>query len=468
MKHEKIASVLLRTEAVTGLQLAGWIRTRRDGKGVSFLELNDGSCLKNLQVVVGEEAVLQEGVLRQLTTGASILVWGNLVPSLGAGQAFEVKAVRIELVGAADPDAYPLQKKKHGFEFLRSIAHLRPRTNTFGAVMRIRSVLAFAVHEFFQGRGFFHIHAPVITASDTEGAGAMFQVTTLAPAGAPGNREGGGMEGEEPFAADFFGKRTWLTVSGQLNAEALATALSEVYTFGPTFRAENSNTSRHLAEFWMIEPEMAFYDLNDNMDLAEDFLKFLVGRVLERCGQDLEFLNQWVDKTLLTTLHHTVESSFERLSYTEAVEILTRSGRTFEFPVAWGADLQSEHERYLTEEHFRRPVILTGYPAAIKAFYMRRNDDGKTVAAMDVLVPRIGEIIGGSQREERADLLEARILEMSLPLESYSWYMDLRRYGTVPHSGFGMGFERMVMFATGMTNIRDVIPFPRFPGGAEF
>ncbi|MCK6530400.1 asparagine--tRNA ligase [Myxococcota bacterium] len=458
MKREKIVSVLARTEPARGLTVCGWIRTRRDGKDVSFLEINDGSSLKNLQIVVDPGAVGQD-LLRRLTTGASVRAVGDLVPSLGAGQRLELRTREVELLGAADPESYPLQKKRHGFEFLRTIAHLRPRTNTFGAVMRVRGELSFAVHEFFQSRGFVPMHTPIITASDCEGAGEMFTVTSLPP-----DR----LAGPDPFAEDFFGKRAYLTVSGQLNAEAAATALAEVYTFGPTFRAENSNTARHLAEFWMIEPEMAFCDIHDDMDLAEAFMKHLVARVLERCADDLAFLDQWVDKTLLATLRNTLESDFVRLDYTEAVEILKRSGRAFEFPVEWGHDLQSEHERHLTEQHFGRPVILTAYPKEIKSFYMRVNDDGRTVAAMDVLVPRIGEIIGGSQREERYDVLTARMAELGLPLEPYSWYLDLLRFGSVPHAGFGMGFERMVMFATGMTNIRDVIPFPRYPGHAEF
>jgi asparaginyl-tRNA synthetase len=436
----------------------GWVKTRRDGKNVHFIQLNDGSSHRDLQVVVDEGLVPQE-VIARVTTGASLSVEGELVASPGKGQTVELKARSLVVHGSANPEEYPLQKKKHNLETLRPLGHLRGRTNTFGAVFRVRNALARAIHRFFQERGFLFIHAPVISSSDAEGAGSMFQVTTLdLEIGKPAD-----------FAEDFFGRRTFLTVSGQLEAEILALALANVYTFGPTFRAENSNTPRHLAEFYMIEPEMAFCDLNDDQDLAEAFLKSLIEQVLAECRADLEFLSKWYEPELFANLEGVLTGAFERMSYTEAVVLLQKSGRNFEYPAEWGCDLQSEHERYLTEELLKKPVIVTNYPREIKAFYMRSNDDGKTVAAMDVLVPRIGEIIGGSQREERHDVLVSRIREQpGLKEENYGWYLDLRRFGGVEHAGFGMGFERMMMYLTGMKNIRDVIPFPRTPGNAEF
>ncbi len=446
------------------VQLQGWVRTRRDSKaGFSFLELNDGSCLGNVQVIA--EASLpnyQEQVLH-LSAGASVSVEGTVQSSPAKGQATEVRAGKVVVLGSADPARYPLQKKGHSMEFLREIAHLRPRSNTFGAVTRVRSQVCRSIHEFFWENGFLYVHPPIITASDCEGAGQMFKVTTLDWSKPPRNDRG-----EIDFGKDFFGRPTYLTVSGQLEAEIFACALGKVYTFGPTFRAENSNTSRHLAEFWMVEPEMAFYQLEDNMDLAEAFLKRIFRDVLEKCGEDMQFFKERVEPTAISTLEGIIGSTFVRLPYTEAVEVLLKSGQSFEFPVSWGCDLQSEHERYLTEKHFQAPVILHDYPKSIKAFYMRLNDDGKTVRAMDVLVPRVGEIIGGSQREERLEVLEQRMIEQKLNPESYWWYLDLRRYGTVPHSGFGLGLERTVQFVTGMGNIRDVIPFPRVPGSAEF
>jgi asparaginyl-tRNA synthetase len=436
----------------------GWVKTRRDSKNVHFIQLNDGSSPTDLQVVL-DEGVVPPDVVAAITTGACISAEGELVASPGKGQSVELKAASITVHGAAPAESYPLQKKKHTLETLREIGHLRPRSNTFGAVFRVRNALAFAIHRFFQDRGFLYVHAPLISASDAEGAGQMFQVTTL-DLGKPAD-----------FAQDFFGKKTFLTVSGQLEAEIFALAFANVYTFGPTFRAENSNTPRHLAEFYMIEPEMAFCDLKDNADLAEAFLKSQVEQVMAACMPDLQFLSKWYEPELLKTLEGLVTASFERITYTEAIDLLNKSGKTFEFPTNWGADLQSEHERYLTEELFKKPVIVTDYPKEIKAFYMRSNDDGKTVAAMDVLAPRIGEIIGGSQREERHDLLQQRIHDMAshgLNEAAYWWYLDLRRFGGVQHAGFGMGFERMMMYLTGMKNIRDVIPFPRTPGNAEF
>jgi asparaginyl-tRNA synthetase len=446
------------------VEARGWVKTRRDSKGVHFLQLSDGSSFKDMQVVI-EAGAISEETLAHATTGASVRVAGELVASPGAGQAVELKAREIEVYGPADPGAYPLQKKGHTMEFLREIAHLRPRSNTFGAVFRVRNALSFAIHQFFQERGFLYVHTPIITGSDAEGAGAMFQVTTLDLMNPP--RANGAVN----FAEDFFEKPAHLTVSGQLEAEIFALAFANVYTFGPTFRAENSNTPRHLAEFWMVEPEMAFCDLDGNRKLAEEFLKSVLAAVLDRCRPDLEFFNQRIDNTVLETLEHVVESDFEHLTYTEAVRLLERArdeGRQWEFPVFWGADLQSEHERYLTEELFKKPVIVTDYPKEIKAFYMRRNDDDKTVRAMDVLAPRIGEIIGGSQREERHDVLLQRIREQGLPEEDYWWYLELRRYGSAPHAGFGLGLERMMMYLTGMKNIRDVIPFPRTPGSVQF
>jgi asparaginyl-tRNA synthetase len=440
----------------------GWVRTARHSKGVSFLEISDGSCFAGIQVVV--DSSVEDGVseVRDIATGCAVHVHGALVESPGKGQRFEIRAQRVELVGGVDDD-YPLQKKRHSFEFLRSVAHLRPRTNTIGAVLRVRNATACAIHDFFQERGFLWLHSPIITASDAEGAGELFRVTTLDVADPPRNDSGA-----VDFARDFFGRETYLTVSGQLQAEIGALAMSNVYTFGPTFRAENSNTSRHLAEFWMVEPEMAFCDLSGNMDLAEAFLKAVFRAVLERCPDDMAFFAERIDASAIETLQHIVDTPFERLAYTEAVEILQRSGRSFEFPVRWGADLQSEHERYLAEEHIRRPVIVTDYPASIKPFYMYVNDDEKTVRAMDVLVPKVGEIAGGSQREHRLDVLQHRMNQLGLDADVYAWYLDLRRHGTAPHAGFGLGFERVVQFITGMANIRDVIPFPRVPGFAEF
>lgn len=439
----------------------GWVKTRRDSKAVSFVQLSDGSCFKDLQVVI-DEGVLDEETLKQLTTGACVGFVGDLVQSPGEGQTVELKASGCTVFGPADA-SYPMQKKGATLEFLREIAHLRVRGNTFGAVMRVRHRASWKVHDFFQSRGFKWIHTPIITASDCEGAGAMFAVST--------NLEAHGdkyvLKNNDP-AADFFGKPSYLTVSGQLNVETQCMGLTNVYTFGPTFRAENSNSARHLAEFWMIEPEMAFCDIVGDMNLAEEFVREIIADCLENCADDLAFFNQRIEPELLKTLHHVVDSEFERMTYTEAVKLLENSGENFEFPTAWGSDLQSEHERWLTETKVGRPVILTDYPKEIKAFYMRQNEDGKTVRAMDVLVPRIGELIGGSQREERLDVLEARIKELGLPLEAYWWYLDLRRYGSAPHSGFGLGFERLVMYLTGMKNIRDVIPFARTPGHAEF
>ncbi|MFY9233227.1 MAG: asparagine--tRNA ligase [Fimbriimonadaceae bacterium] len=459
----------------------GWVKTRRDSKGISFVQLSDGSCFKDLQVVV-DEGVIPEAELRLVTTGACVRFDGEMVESPAAGQPVELRASGMELFGAADPATYPLQKKGASFEFLREIAYLRCRGNTFGAVFRVRAQAAFAIHKFFHDRGFHHIHAPIITASDAEGAGAMFAVSTLletegverealsgeAPAPASTlNAQHYSLRSKDP-ADDFFGKPAFLTVSGQLEAETLALGMTNVYTFSPAFRAENSGTSRHLAEFWMIEPEMAFCSLEGNMNLAEEFLREIISHLLDKCADDLAFFNQRIEPELLTTLQHVVDSSFERLTYTEAIKMLESSGETFEFPAYWGADLQSEHERWLAESKVGRPVILTDYPTEIKAFYMRRNDDGKTSRAMDVLVPRIGEIVGGSQREERLDVLEASIKEFGLPMEAYWWYLDLRRFGSAPHSGFGLGFERFLMYVTGMKNIRDVIPYHRTPGHAEF
>ncbi len=445
------------------INVKGWVRTKRGNKNVNFIALNDGSIIHNIQIVVDVQAFNNDDLLKNVTTGSCISVDGILVESLGQGQSIEIHASEIELYGSADPDKYPLQKKGHTLEFLREIAHLRPRTNTFGAIFRIRHALAFAIHKYFNDIGFYYLHTPIITGSDAEGAGAMFRVTTLDIKNPP-RKEDGNID----YSEDFFGKETNLTVSGQLEGELGALALSNVYTFGPTFRAENSNTTRHLAEFWMIEPEMAFYDIKDNMDLAEDFLKYLIGYLLENCSEDLEFLQKMYDKELLDRLNFVVENKFERLSYTEAIEILLSSGQQFEFPVSWGVDLQAEHERYLVEKHFKKPVILTDYPKEIKAFYMKLNDDGKTVRAMDVLFPKIGEIIGGSQREENYDKLYGRIKEMGIHEEDVWWYLETRKYGTAPHSGFGLGFERLMLFVTGMGNIRDVIPFPRTPQNAEF
>jgi asparaginyl-tRNA synthetase len=471
MPLTRIVEILRNGQPGQSLEVAGWVRTRRDSKqGFSFIELNDGSCMANLQIVVGAEVPGMADSIKHVTTGASVRMAGELKESPGKGQRVELAATSLAIVGTADAEAYPLQKKRHSFEFLREIAHLRPRTNTFGAIARVRNEVCTSIHRFFQSRGFLYIQTPIITTSDCEGAGAMFQVTTLdlaklpvsgTPATAPGTHE-------IDYSNDFFGKRASLTVSGQLEAEIFATSLGCCYTFGPTFRAENSNTTRHLAEFWMIEPEMPFYELDDNMGLAEDFIRTVVRDVLEHCPDDVAFFNERIEPTVLANLQNIAEHDFVRVPYTEAVEILEKSGQTFEFPVAWGRDLQSEHERYLTEQHFKRPVILFDYPRTIKPFYMRCNDDGKTVRAMDVLVPRVGEIIGGSQREERLDVLVERLKECHLDPKDYWWYLDLRRYGTVPHSGFGLGLERVMLLITGMANIRDVIPFPRTPKNAEF
>ena len=462
MKRTKITDLYSPGMIGKEVDVMGWVRTRRGNKHVQFVALNDGSTIRSVQIVF-DMTLFSDDDLRPVTTGSAIHVKGLLVESQGRGQSCEVQAQTLEVFGTADPATYPLQKKGHSLEFLREIAHLRPRTNTFGAVLRIRSALSFAIHKFFQERGFYYLNTPLITASDCEGAGAMFQVTTLDIANPPRDEEG-----RVDYSADFFGKPTALTVSGQLEGELGATALGAIYTFGPTFRAENSNTPRHLSEFWMIEPEVAFIDIADNMDLAEDFIKYCISYALERCHDDIEFLSQMYDQELEARLRSIVDSTFVRLTYTEGVKILQESGRKFEFPVSWGIDLQSEHERYLVEEHFKCPVILTDYPKDIKAFYMKLNDDGRTVRAMDVLFPKIGEIIGGSEREASYEKLQQRIEELNIPMKDMWWYLDTRRYGTVPHAGFGLGFERLVLFVTGMTNIRDVIPFPRTPNNAEF
>ena len=458
----RIKDILSRPDEFVGkpLTVKGWVRTRRGNKNVQFVALNDGSTIKNLQIVFDLSKFTEEQ-LKPVTTGSAIRAEGTLVQSMGKGQSVELQADALEIYGTANPDEYPLQKKGHSLEFLREIAHLRPRTNTFGAVLRIRHAMAYAIHKFFNDKGFFYFHTPLITASDCEGAGAMFQVTTLPLEDLP-RKEDGSID----YSEDFFGKLSSLTVSGQLEGELGATALGQIYTFGPTFRAENSNTARHLSEFWMIEPEMAFYDINDNMDLAEEFIKYCVNYALENCLDDIEFLAEHFDKELVERLRFVVDNDFVRLPYSEGIKILEQSGKKFEFPVFWGADLASEHERYLVEEHFKKPVILTDYPKEIKAFYMKMNDDGKTVRAMDVLFPKIGEIIGGSQREEDLDKLLARIDELGL--SGMDWYVDTRRFGSVPHSGFGLGFERLLLFVTGMQNIRDVIPFPRYPKNCEF
>ena len=458
----KIAVLLKAAETGKEVTVKGWVRTKRGNKNVAFIALNDGSTIHNIQVVV-DVAAFDEELLKQITTGACVRATGKLVESLGSGQPVEIQASELELYGTADPESYPLQKKGHSLEFLREIAYLRPRTNTFGAVLRIRHAMAYAIHKYFNDKGFVYLHTPIITGSDAEGAGQMFTVTTMELNELPKTEEG-----KVDFAQDFFGKHTNLTVSGQLEGELGAMALSEIYTFGPTFRAENSNTPRHLAEFWMIEPEVAFFEIEDNMDLAEDFIKYLVRYALDNCADDIAFLAKMYDEELVERLRFVVENDFVRLAYTEGIEILMKSGQKFEFPVSWGLDLQSEHERYLVEKHFKKPVILTDYPKEIKAFYMKQNGDGKTVRAMDVLFPKIGEIIGGSQREEDLDKLRARIAELGIPEKDVWWYLDTRRFGTAPHSGFGLGFERLLLFVTGMANIRDVIPFPRTPKNAEF
>ena len=464
MKRELIKYVLKRNDSGAVVTVGGWVKTRRDSKGgFSFVALNDGSCFTDLQVVADGDLPNYESEIRQLHTGSCVSVEGEIVESPGSGQSVELKAKSVTVHGFADAEQYPLQKKKISFERLREIAHLRPRTNTFGAVTRVRNALAYATHKFFQEHDFHYVHTPIITASDCEGAGEMFQVTTLDVTDLPTDDSG-----KVDYSQDFFGKPAYLTVSGQLEGETYACGLGRIYTFGPTFRAENSNTRRHLSEFWMIEPEMAFADLQDDADLAEQYLRYLFQYLLDNCGEDLAFFNKRIDNTLLETLKHVADSDFRRIQYAKAMEVLEGSGKKFEFPVGWGKDLQSEHERYLTEEKFKQPVIVTDFPETIKPFYMRANDDGKTVAAMDVLIPKVGEIIGGSQREERLNLLEERFKAKGLPEDDYWWFLDLRRFGTVPHAGFGLGFERLVQFCTGMHNIRDVIPFPRTPRNAEF
>lgn len=462
MKSLRIAELLQSPATDAEVVVKGWVRTKRGNKNVAFIALNDGSCVANMQVVV-DLAKFDEELLRKVTTGACLRVDGRLVASCGAGQGVEVQAEKIEIYGTADPETYPLQKKGHSFEFLRDIAYLRPRTNTFGTIFRIRHAMAYAIHKYFNDKGFYYLHTPLITASDCEGAGAMFQVTTLDLNNLPKTEEGA-----VDYSQDFFGRPCSLTVSGQLEGELGALSLGQIYTFGPTFRAENSNTPRHLSEFWMIEPEMAFYELEDNMELAEDFLKYLIRYALENCREDLEFMNKMWDNGLIERLNFVLNHEFKRLDYTEGVEILKASGRKFEFPCDWGCDLQSEHERYLVEEHFKRPVILINYPKQIKAFYMKQNEDGKTVRAMDVLFPKIGEIIGGSEREADYEKLSARVHELGMNEKELWWYLDTRRWGSAPHSGFGLGFERLLLFVTGMGNIRDVIPFPRTPKNAEF
>ncbi len=463
MTASRIRGLLESGQIGSTVTVNGWVRTRRDSKnGFSFVELNDGSCMANLQVVIDGSVPGYSEHIKDATTGASLTVSGELKESPGQGQRVELHAASFAVLGKADAEAYPLQKKRHSFEFLREIAHLRPRTNTFGAIARVRNAICASIHNFYQSRGFVYVQTPIITTSDCEGAGAMFQVTTL------DLERLAKISTELDFAQDFFGKRASLTVSGQLEAEIFATSVGPCYTFGPTFRAENSNTTRHLAEFWMVEPEIPFYQLTDNMDLAESFIKTIVSDVLSNCAADMQFFNERIDAAVLATLQNILDHEFIRLPYTDAVELLRNSGKTFEYPVEWGHDLQSEHERWLTEEHFKQPVILFDYPRTIKPFYMYCNDDGKTVRAMDVLVPRVGEIIGGSQREDRLDVLEARLAECGLNPADYWWYLDLRRYGSVPHAGFGLGLERIVQFVTGMTNIRDCIPFPRTPKNAEF
>lgn len=475
LSKKRIADYLLAEPSNEPVSISGWVRSKRGNKDVAFIALSDGSTIKTIQIVA-ELANFDEELIRRITTGSAIEAKGKLVASQGAGQSIELVASQITILGEADAEKYPLQKKKHSLEFLREIAHLRPRTNTFGAVLRVRHAMSYAIHKYFNDRHFYNIHAPIITGSDAEGAGEMFKVTTLDVDNPPRNEAG-----EVDYEKDFFGKEANLTVSGQLESELAALALSRVYTFGPTFRAENSNTTRHLAEFWMIEPEIAFFDLNDNMDLAEDFLKYLINYALEHCADDLEFLDKRQQEEesqmrkedrsslpLIEKLKFVVSGAFERITYTEAISILERSGKKFEYEVKWGVDLQSEHERYLVEKHFKKPVILTNYPKDIKAFYMKQDEDGKTVRAMDVLFPGIGEIIGGSQREEVYEKLSQRIDEMGIHRESLWWYLETRQFGTVPHAGFGLGFERLILFISGMGNIRDVIPFPRTPKNLEF
>ena len=460
MKRIKISKLVKSDAPKEEVLIKGWVRTRRDAKDFSFIEVNDGSCLKNIQIVAGSTLSNYLDVAR-LSTGSAVVVDGKLVESMGSGQQWEIIADRVEIVSLA-PESYPLQKKRHTDEFLRTIAHLRPRTNKYGAAFRIRSELSYAIHKFFRDKDFKYIHSPIITGSDCEGAGEMFRVTTLALDNPPKQ------DGKTDYSRDFFGREANLTVSGQLSAEMFALALGDVYTFGPTFRAENSHTSRHVAEFWMVEPEMAFCDLEGNMDLAEEIIKYLTSYILDECHDDLELFAKFVDKSLMSTLDNVASSDFQRLPYTAAVEILQKSGKKFEYEISFGKDLQTEHERYLAEHHFKKPLIIFDYPISIKPFYMRLNDDNQTVAAMDVLVPKIGEIIGGSQREERIAVLEKRMEEMGMPKDDYWWYLDSRRFGSVEHSGFGLGFERLLMLMTGISNIRDVIPFPRTPNSIEF
>lgn len=459
----RIRDVLHHAQPGEAITVHGWVRTKRESKGFAFLEVNDGSSMAGLQVILNAELPDYGSLVKRLSTGASVEVVGAVVKSPGKNQRIEMQAQQVTLYGEADTELYPLQKKRHSFEFLRTLGHLRSRTNTLGAVFRVRNACAQAIHRFFRERDFLWVHTPIITASDCEGAGEMFRVTNLDLANLP-RTDGAQVD----YSQDFFGKPAYLTVSGQLEAEIMALAFTNVYTFGPTFRAENSNTSRHLAEFWMIEPEMAFCALDGAMDLAEEFLKYVFKAVLDQCPEDMEFFNKRIDNSVLETAENIIQNTFERITYSEAIALLEKADYAFEYPVAWGVDLQSEHERYLAEERFKKPVIVTDYPTEIKAFYMRLNDGGKTVAAMDVLAPKVGEIIGGSQREERLDILEQRIQAAGLPLEDYWWYLDLRRYGTVPHAGFGLGFERLIQFMTGMGNIRDVIPFPRTPDSIEF
>ncbi|MGB2927822.1 MAG: asparagine--tRNA ligase [Desulfobacterales bacterium] len=460
MKHTKIVQLLQLEIPATNVLIKGWVRTRRDSKGFSFIEVNDGSCLKNIQILA-DSSLSNYPDISKLSTGSAVIISGNLVESMGAGQKWEILANRVEIVSLA-PESYPLQKKRHTDEFLRTIAHLRPRTNKYGAVFRIRSELSYAIHKFFRDRGFKYIHSPIITGSDCEGAGELFRVTTLALENFLKK------DGISDYGQDFFGSEANLTVSGQLSAEMFALALGDVYTFGPTFRAENSHTSRHVAEFWMVEPEMAFCNLEGNMSLAEEMIKYLINFILEESKDDLELFAKFVDKNLIKTLDNVASSDFKRLSYASAVEILKKSRKKFEYDIDFGKDLQTEHERYLTEHHFKKPLIIFDYPKTIKPFYMRVNDDNKTVSAMDVLIPKIGEIIGGSQREERLGVLEKRMEEMGMSKDTYWWYLDSRRFGSVEHSGFGLGFERLLMFITGISNIRDVIPFPRTPNSIEF
>lgn len=461
LKRTKVKQLLASEHTIAEVLVKGWVKTKRDSKDFSFIEINDGSCLKNIQVIANN-TLNNYDEIKKLTTGSSVAVTGALIESAGGKQKYEIKADKIEIYGIA-PEDYPLQKKGMSDEFLRTVAHLRPRTNKYGAAFRVRSRLSYAIHQFFQNRGFVYVHTPLITASDCEGAGEMFQVTTLDLKNPPLLPNG-----EIDYSKDFFGKKSSLTVSGQLNGEMYACALGDIYTFGPTFRAENSNTPRHAAEFWMIEPEMAFADINDDMDLAEDMVRYLVKDIMEHCSEDLDLFEKFIDPTLKQTLSNIVENGFARITYTEAIEIMKKSGKNFEYTPEYGIDLQTEHERYLAEEHFKRPVIVRDYPKEIKAFYMRLNEDGKTVAAMDVLVPRIGELIGGSQREDRYDVLVQKIKDLGMDIKNYEWYLDSRKYGTVPHAGFGLGFERMMMLVTGITNIRDTIPFPRTPKSVAF